>query len=57
MKDGEDFPVIYCQSSVFMKNNIVLFGGIDSNVERNNDSNDERNNVFNIYNLETRTWS
>ena len=32
-----------------MKNNIVIFGGYSSNKNRNN--------VLNIYNLATRTWS
>ena len=26
-REGEDFPDLYWHSSVFMKNNIVLFGG------------------------------
>ena len=49
MKDGEDFPGLRFNSSVFMKNNIVLFGG--------NDLNGKMNNVFHIYNLETEVWS
>lgn len=49
MKDGEDFPVLKQHCAVFMENNIVLFGGLDSN--------GKRNNVFHIFNLETETWS
>ena len=49
MKGGEDFPDLLNHSSVFIKNNIVLFGGRDSN--------EEINNVFHIYNLKARTWS
>ena len=49
MKEGEDFPDLIYHSSVFMKNNIVLFGGIDKNYHMNN--------VFHIFNLKTNTWS
>ena len=49
MKEGEDFPGLSHHSSVFMKNNIVLFGGRDSNFNLNN--------IFHIYNLETNKWS
>ena len=49
MKEGEDFPGLYWHSAVFMKNNIVLFGGKDS--YRN------LNNIFHIFNLETGAWS
>ena len=48
MKDGENFSGLINHSSVFMKNNIVLFGGKNSN--KNN------NNLLNIFNLET-VWS
>ena len=48
MKDGEDFPCLKNHSSVFMKNNIVLFGGRDSY--------GKMNNAFHIYNLEARMW-
>ena len=47
--EGEDFPGLRSHSSVFMKNKIVLFGGYDSN--------GDRNNVLNIYDLETKVWS
>ena len=49
MKEGEDFPGLRWHSSVFMKNSLVLFG-----VE---DSNDNLNNVFHIFNLKTNKWS
>ena len=49
MREGEDFPDLRAHSSVFVKNNIVLFGGTDSNRIKNN--------VFHIYNLETYAWS
>ena len=49
MKDGEDFPCLCNFSSVFMRNNIVLFGGEDNN--------GNRNNVLNIYDLEELVWS
>ena len=48
MKDGEDFPGLKFHSSVFMKNNIVLFGGVDSDWTKNN--------LFHIFNLETSVW-
>ena len=48
MKDGEDFPGLSEHSAVFIKNNIVLFGGKDSF---------KMNNVFHILNLETGGWS
>ena len=49
MSEREDFPDLRAHSSVFVKNNIVLFGGTDSNRIKNN--------VFHIYNLETYAWS
>ena len=49
IKEGEDFPDLWGHSSVFMKNKIVLFGGQDSN--------DDRNNVLNIYDLGKSAWS
>ena len=49
MKEGEDFPSLSGHSSVFIKNNIVLFGGIDSN--------GKNNNVLNVFNLQTNAWS
>ena len=49
MKEGEDFPGLRLHSSVFMKNNIVLFGGRDTNWKTYN--------VFHIYNLDTEEWS
>lgn len=48
-KEGEDFPDLSYHSSVFMKNNIVLFGGKDLS--------GNRNNVLNIYDLKEKTWS
>ena len=49
MKYSEDFPDLRMHSSVFMKNNIVIFGGEDFNKHDNN--------VLNIYDLEERVWS
>ena len=49
MKDGEDFPDLIFHSSVIMKNNIVLFGGWDSNINLSN--------TLKIYDLETGVWS
>ena len=49
MEDGEDFPILCFHSSVFIKNNLVLFGGGDLFGEKNNE--------LQIFNLETRIWS
>lgn len=49
IKDGEDFPSLSSHSSVFLKNNIVLFGGRDRH--------GNLNNILNIFNLETKAWS
>lgn len=48
MKDSEDFPGLKYHSSVMIENNIVLFGGKDSDYEDNN--------VLNIYDLEEKAW-
>ena len=49
MRNCEDFPCLKFHSTVFMENNLVLFGGKNSNGKRNNE--------LYIFNLETRTWS
>ena len=49
MKEGEDFPGLQQHSAVFIKNNLVLFGGEDSHYNSNN--------ALHIFNLKTNTWS
>ena len=49
MREGEEFPDLRQHSLVFMKNNIILFGGKNSNKDKNN--------VLHIFNLETEEWS
>ena len=51
MKKVEDYPDLVKHSSVFIKNNIVFFGGEDSYYNSNS------NNVFHIFNLKTNRWS
>ena len=49
MKESKDFPGLKYSSSVFMKNNIILFGGEDSY--------DNNNNLLHIFNLKTNEWA